>query len=174
MLKKLGVTIPKDAEDLKGKALLKRIMQTWLPASETLLSMIVNYLPSPVVAQKYRVENLYSGPQDDTAAKAIRSCDPKGPLMMYVSKMMPTSEKGRFYAFGRVFSGTVASGQSVRIQGPDYIPGKKNDLFLKKVQRTILLMGRYRATPGLSVRKRHRISWCRCLSPQSRHYYYSR
>jgi len=77
------------------------------------------------------------------AAKAIKSCDPKGPLMMYVSKMVPTSEKGRFYAFGRVFSRTVASGQEVRIQGPDYIPGKKNDLFIKKVQRTILMMGRY-------------------------------
>lgn len=33
-----------------------------------------------------------------------------GPLMMYVSKMVPTSDKGRFYAFGRVFSGTIATG----------------------------------------------------------------
>ena len=30
--------------------------------------------------------------------------------MMYVSKMVPTSDKGRFYAFGRVFSGTIATG----------------------------------------------------------------
>jgi elongation factor 2 len=35
----------------------------------------------------------------------IRDCDPNGPLMLYVSKMVPTSDKGRFYAFGRVFSG---------------------------------------------------------------------
>jgi len=27
--------------------------------------------------------------------------------MMYISKMVPTSDKGRFYAFGRVFSGKV-------------------------------------------------------------------
>merc|ERR1712126_78467 len=26
-------------------------------------------------------------------------------LMIYISKMVPTSDKGRFYAFGRVFSG---------------------------------------------------------------------
>jgi len=143
MLEKLEVTIPKDARELTGKPLLKRVMQTWLPAAEALLEMIVNHLPSPVIAQKYRVENLYAGPLDDDAAKAIRTCDPDGLLMMYVSKMVPTSEKGRFYAFGRVYSGTVATGQTVRIQGPDYIPGKKMDLYIKKIQRTVLMMGRY-------------------------------
>jgi len=143
MLTKLGVEIPKDAKELVGKPLLKRVMQTWLPAAEALLQMIVNYLPSPVVAQKYRVENLYGGPMDDAGAQAIRNCDPNGPVMMYVSKMVPTSEKGRFYAFGRVFAGVIATGQTVRIQGPDYTPGKKNDLYIKKIQRTVLMMGRY-------------------------------
>jgi len=143
MLKKLNVKIPKEAQELKGKPFLKAIMQSWLPAAEALLTMIVNHLPSPVIAQRYRVENLYSGPPDDTAAKAIRNCSADGPLMMYVSKMVPTSEKGRFYAFGRVFSGKIATGQTVRIQGPDYVPGKKNDLFVKKIQRTVLMMGRY-------------------------------
>merc|ERR1719443_863717 len=99
-------------------------------------------LPSPRVAQKYRVENLYEGPMDDEAAGAIRSCDPAGPLMMYVSKMVPTSDKGRFYAFGRVFAGTIATGQKVRIQGPYYKPGHKEDLNIKTIQRTILMMGR--------------------------------
>merc|ERR1711977_177500 len=79
---------------------------------------------------------------DDTAACAMRACDPAGPLMMYVSKMVPTSDKGRFYAFGRVFSGTIATGQRVRIQGPHYQPGSKEDLNIKNIQRTVLMMGR--------------------------------
>ena len=45
----------------------------------------------------------------------MTNCDPTGPLMMYVSKMVPTSDKGRFYAFGRVFSGKIATGQKVNI-----------------------------------------------------------
>eukprot|EP00823_Brevimastigomonas_motovehiculus_P009074 TRINITY_DN8754_c0_g1_i1.p1 TRINITY_DN8754_c0_g1~~TRINITY_DN8754_c0_g1_i1.p1 ORF type:complete len:858 (+),score=252.83 TRINITY_DN8754_c0_g1_i1:140-2713(+) len=143
MLEKLGMSIPKDAKDLTGKHLLKAIMQEWIPSADALLEMIVNHLPSPKKAQKYRVENLYAGPMDDDCAKAIRACDPKGPLMCYISKMVPTSEKGRFYAFGRVFSGVVATGQQVRIQGPDYVPGKKTDLYVKKIQRTVLMMGRY-------------------------------
>jgi elongation factor 2 len=79
---------------------------------------------------------------DDTAANAIRACDKEGPLMMYVSKMVPTADKGRFYAFGRVFSGTIATGQKVRIQGPYYKPGGKEDLNVKNIQRTVLMMGR--------------------------------
>jgi elongation factor 2 len=143
MLEKLEIILPTDAKELTGKPLLKRVMQTWLPAAEALLDMIVTHLPSPAKAQKYRVDNLYSGPLDDEAANAIRNCDPNGPLMLYISKMVPTSEKGRFYAYGRVYSGIVKTGGTVRIYGPDYVPGKKNDLFVKKIQRTVLMMGRY-------------------------------
>lgn len=57
--------------------------------------------------------------------------------------MVPTSDKGRFYAFGRVFAGTIATGQKVRILGPNYVPGKKTDLWVKNIQRTIIMMGRY-------------------------------
>merc|ERR1719284_2239277 len=105
--------------------------------------MICIHLPSPVTAQNYRMEMLYEGPNDDIAANAMRSCDPEGPLMMYISKMVPTSDKGRFYAFGRVFSGKIATGQKVRIMGPNYIPGKKTELWIKNIQRTIIMMGNY-------------------------------
>lgn len=55
--------------------------------------------------------------------------------MMYISKMVPTSDKGRFYAFGRVFSGCVSTGLKVRIMGPNFTPGKKEDLYIKPIQR---------------------------------------
>jgi len=142
MMTTLGIVLKGDDKALQGKPLMKRTMQIWINAADTLLSMIVTKLPSPRVAQKYRVENLYEGPMDDEAAKAIRSCDKEGALMMYVSKMVPTSDKGRFYAFGRVFSGTIATGQKVRIQGPHYKVGGKEDLNIKNIQRTVLMMGR--------------------------------
>merc|ERR1712113_978162 len=142
MMTTLGIVLKGDDKNLQGKLLMKRTMQIWINAADTLLSMIVTKLPSPRVAQKYRVENLYEGPMDDEAAKAIRSCDKEGALMMYVSKMVPTSDKGRFYAFGRVFSGTIATGQKVRIQGPHYKVGGREDLHVKSIQRTVLMMGR--------------------------------
>merc|ERR1711988_525215 len=142
MMTTLGITLKGDDKSLIGKPLMKRTMQIWINAADTLLSMIVSKLPSPRQAQKYRVENLYEGPMDDEAANAIRACDPSGGLMMYVSKMVPTSDKGRFHAFGRVYSGTIATGSKVRIQGPHYKPGSKEDLNVKNIQRTVLMMGR--------------------------------
>merc|ERR1712156_390219 len=139
----LQLKLTNEEQDLVSKPLLKVVMRRWIPAGDALLSMIVDHLPSPVVAQQYRCENLYTGPMDDATSQAIRSCDPNAGLSMYVSKMVPTSEKGRFIAFGRVFSGTIATGQQVRIYGPDYEPGKKRDLYVKKIQRTLLMMGRY-------------------------------
>merc|ERR1719460_848734 len=132
-----------DELELEGKPLMKCVMRNWLPAGDAMFQMIVIHLPSPVTAQKYRAELLYEGPADDTACVAMTNCDPTGPLMMYVSKMVPTSDKGRFYAFGRVFSGKIATGQKVRIMGPNFTPGKKEDLYEKSIQRTILMMGRY-------------------------------
>lgn len=143
LLTKLEIKLTSDEKDLEGKALLKVVMRKFLPAADALLEMMILHLPSPVTAQRYRMETLYEGPPDDEAAIAIRDCDPKGPLMCYISKMVPTSDKGRFYAFGRVFAGTIRSGLKVRIQGPHYTPGKKDDLFIKAVQRTILMMGRF-------------------------------
>lgn len=142
MFKKLGVKLHDNEEQLEGRELFSAVYRRWLPAAEALLEMIVLHLPSPAQAQKYRVETLYTGPLDDECAAAIRDCDPNGPLMLYVSKMVPTTERGRFYAFGRVFSGTVATGQRVRVMGANYIPGKKDDLHVTNIQRTVLMMGR--------------------------------
>jgi len=143
LLDTLKVKLSMDDREKDGKPLLKVVMRTWLPAGETLFYMITVHLPSPVTAQKYRAEMLYEGPHDDESFKAIQSCNADGPLMMYVSKMVPTSDKGRFYAFGRVFSGKVGTGQKVRIMGPNYVPGSKSDLYEKAIQRTILMMGRF-------------------------------
>jgi len=143
MLEKLEIKLLQDERDLEGKDLLKVVMHKFVPAADALLEMIVVNLPSPATAQRYRVETLYEGPMDDESATGIRECDPNGPLVLYVSKMVPAPDKGRFYAFGRVFSGTVKAGPKIRIQGPNYVPGKKKDLFVESIQRTVLMTGSY-------------------------------
>lgn len=142
MLKTLEIELSQEERQLTDKQLLKTVMSHWLPAADTLLEMMVLHLPSPRAAQKYRTSYLYEGPQEDAAAVGMRNCDPKAPLMIYISKMVPAADKGRFYAFGRVFSGTVTSGQKVRIMGANYKPGKKEDLYEKNITRTVLMMGR--------------------------------
>jgi len=143
VFKTLKISLSKAELKLGRKKLLMVALQKFMPVEDAVLSMIVDHLPSPVQAQKYKCEKLYSGPLDDATAQAIRKCDANAGLSMYVSKMVPTSEMGRFIAFGRVFSGTVATGQTVRVLGPDYVHGGKRDLYVKKVQRTLLMMGRF-------------------------------
>jgi elongation factor 2 len=64
--------------------------------------------------------------------------------------MVPTNDKGRFFAFGRVFAGTVSTGQKVRIQGANYVPGSKTDLHIKNIQRTVIMMaGKIEAVPDV-------------------------
>ena len=143
MIRELNIKLTKEEGELVRKDLVKTVMRKFLPAGDALLEMIVYHLPSPLTAQRYRVDNLYTGDMDDEAARAIRECDPDGPLMMYVSKMVPTPDFSRFYAFGRVFSGRIKAGQKVRILGPNYEKGSKTDLFVKQpVQRVVLMMGR--------------------------------
>ena len=142
MMTSLQIKLTTEERTLQQKKLVKTIMQKWLPADHALMEMMIQHLPSPAKAQKYRCETLYTGPMDDITAASIRACNPEGPLVMYVSKMVPTSDKGRFYAFGRVFSGTIVSGSKVRILGPNYEHGKKDDLYVKNVQRIVIMMGR--------------------------------
>ena len=141
MLTTLEIVLKADEKTLTGKHLMKAIFQKWINAADALLEMIIMKLPSPVKAQKYRAAYLYEGPNDDVSYNAIKNCDKEGPLMCFISKMVPTNDKGRFYAFGRVFSGVISTGQKVRIMGPNYVPGSKNDLNVKNIQRTVIMMG---------------------------------
>ena len=141
MLETLNITLKGDEKDKRAKDLFKCVYQKWINAAEALLEMIIMKLPSPKRAQQYRAAQLYEGPIDDPTGQSIKNCDKDGPLAIFISKMVPTNDKGRFFAFGRVFAGTVSTGQKVRIMGPNYVPGSKNDLHVKNIQRTVLMMG---------------------------------
>jgi len=142
LLESLGYKVTSEDKQFKGRDLMRRCFQKWIMAADALLEMIVLHLPSPKTAQVYRCPYLYEGPQDDACATAIRECNPDGPLIVYISKIVP-GDKGRFYSFGRVFSGTVSAGQKVRIMGPNYDRKTKTDLYIKNVAGTVLMMGRF-------------------------------
>lgn len=127
----------------KPDILFKMVMMQFAPLADTMLEMIIIHLPSPVKAQSYRVDHLYTGPKDDVYYNAIKNCDPNGPLVMYVSKLFPTNDLSRFFAFGRVFSGTVSS-RDVNIQRPEYVVGQSGSnsgLYTCKIQKTCVWMG---------------------------------
>lgn len=150
-LEQLGIDITDASEE--GEGLIKRVMANFLPLPDALMDAIATHLPSSVVAQKYRMEALYAGPIDDECALAISLCDKDGPLMLYVANLAPsTHEENRFYAFGRVFSGTLVAGQQVRILGPDDRPGQKGVIKVKDIERLLVAgHGRLEETDAVSA-----------------------
>ncbi|GAB5366795.1 hypothetical protein AAMO2058_001174300 [Amorphochlora amoebiformis] len=140
-------------EGLKSDKLFAYVIKQWMPAANALVEMIAVHLPSPVEAAEYRLPVVYSGPQDDECARAIKKCDPDGPLMLCISKMVPSAPEGsvgamRFWAFGRIFSGTLRPGDQVRILSSDYIPGRKHGSCVRPAPSVSILMGARKAAVG--------------------------
>ncbi len=75
-------------------------------------------------------------------AIAMRACDPKGPLMIYVTKLFPKPDCNSFEAFGRVFSGTVRTGDTVKVLGEGYVPEDPEDMQRRDVTRLALAEAR--------------------------------
>ena len=59
LIEKLQIKLTAEELDQEGKPLMKLFMKKWLPAGDALLQMITIHLPSPVTAQKYRMELLF-------------------------------------------------------------------------------------------------------------------
>ncbi len=87
---------------------MKVMMRKWLPAGEALLQMITIHLPSPITAQKYRMELLYEGPMDDEVAVGIKNCNPKvGGGVCMDGGMDGYCVSRRVWGKGQLFAGSV-------------------------------------------------------------------
>ena len=78
-----------------------------LPLDEPMLRMVVDHLPNPVEASKYRIPHLWGGDMDSELGQALAKSDPKGPLYGMITKLF-LDPKRNYQAtlIGRVFSGT--------------------------------------------------------------------
>ena len=82
------------------------------PVHEVLLDMSVDKLPSPLVAQQYRIPNIWNGDLESEAGAAMLACDPNGPLSLMITKIWMDTHAGEV-AVGRLYSGTITQGQTV-------------------------------------------------------------
>lgn len=89
-------------------------MNKWCPLSECVLSVVIAHLPSPIVAQMYRFDVVYRG-VDQEIIDAIKAGQENGKLFVHISKTLRTNDRGRRYAFARIFSGKLNKGERVRV-----------------------------------------------------------
>lgn len=84
------------------------------PLYEPILDMFCEHLPNPLEAQPYRQSQIWPGDPHTPVGKAMANVDPNGPLLMCVTTIEVDPHSG-VVAIGRVFSGTVARGKTVRL-----------------------------------------------------------
>ncbi|KAK2979839.1 hypothetical protein RJ640_015450 [Escallonia rubra] len=109
VIKSFNLTIPpRELQNRDPKAVLQAVMSRWLPLSDTILGMVVKYMPDPIAAQSFRISRLLpkreivdNGVNLDVLAeaelvrKSVEACDsrPDAPCVAFVSKMFAIPSK---------------------------------------------------------------------------------
>merc|ERR1712178_604281 len=78
--------ISRDVQQLR-----RAVLSLLLPAATALLDLASEHIPSPVASQSHRAPSFCEpSPNADNGKwhKAIRECDPDGPLVLFASKMV--------------------------------------------------------------------------------------
>ncbi|MBW6462536.1 MAG: elongation factor EF-2 [DPANN group archaeon] len=113
-MKKTGMTF-KDVIEMtngdKEKELAKKA-----PLHNIVLDMAIKHLPTPDVAQAYRIPKLWTGDLETVEGKAMLNCDASGPLAGVITNLTADKHAG-MVATARLFSGTLKDGETVRLVG---------------------------------------------------------
>ncbi len=126
---KTGVKFP-DIFDFVSTGRSKEIAQR-ARINDVVFDMVVKHLPSPKVAQKYRIPNIWRGEAGSVVGKAMTETDREGPTTFMVTDITMDPNAGEI-ATGRLFSGRIAKGMELQAAGTKY----KN-----RVQHVSLFMG---------------------------------
>ncbi|MFX1378329.1 MAG: GTP-binding protein [Promethearchaeota archaeon] len=105
----------------------------YFPIHKAILEMVVDHLPNPIEAQKYRIEKIWDGDINSEIGKAMVNCDPKGPLIVCLSKVQV--DKHGLISTGRIFSGNCTNKKEIFLL---------NENKYEKIQRIAIFMGQRR------------------------------
>lgn len=86
------------------------------PIHQVILDMVIDHLPSPGEAQKYRIPHIWRGDQDSNLGKNMINCRENGPLALMITKIILDPHAGEI-AIGRMYSGKIERGQEVYVAG---------------------------------------------------------
>jgi U5 small nuclear ribonucleoprotein component len=143
-LAELRVRLTKTQLALDPKPLLRLVFRQFLGSADGLASMLFRHVPSPVAGAAAKVDRLYQGDLDAPEADSMRACDAAGTLVVNVVKLIPSPDGARFFALGRVMSGTLVAGQAVRVLGESYTAEDAEDVASASVTGLSIGQARWR------------------------------
>ena len=113
-MQKTGVKFP-DIIEYVNSGRTKEIAQK-ARINDVIFDMVVRHLPSPHVAQRYRIPNIWKGEIGSTIGQAMMNTDTEGPTAFMVTDITMDPNAGEI-ATGRVFSGRLTKGMELQIVG---------------------------------------------------------
>ncbi|RHY95087.1 hypothetical protein DYB37_006224 [Aphanomyces astaci] len=144
-LRGLGLRVSREDLHLNPRPLLKLVLSQFVGRSaSSFVDLVSRFIPSPLETAEAKVTALYTENVDSKVGKAMLACDPAGPLMINIVKLYSSSDGTSFSAFGRVYSGSVSSGQRVKVLGESYSPDDDEDMVVRTVESVGISQGRYK------------------------------
>jgi len=115
-MKKKGITFS-DIYKIYDEKLSEEERKDWVWKNaslfEVMMDVVVNHLPNPLEAQKYRIERIWKGDKKSSLGKQLLKCDPEGEPAFVITKIVIDPRYGKEISAGRLFSGTLKVGQEV-------------------------------------------------------------
>ena len=142
-LVELGISLKPSQLKSNAKDLLRLVCEQFFGPASGFVDMVVQHVPSSVEGAKQKLEHYYTGPTDTKTAKAMLECDPDGPLVVHITKLINTPDAKGFNSFGRVMSGTARPGQKVRVLGENYSIDDEEDMANATIDQVWIAESRY-------------------------------
>lgn len=94
------------------------MLQKIIPLHDAVLDIVVQNVPNPVEAQRYRIGKIWKGNLDSEWGQAMLNCDEKGPAIMCITNVQADPNMGAI-ATGRLFSGSAKEEDKVYLVNAD-------------------------------------------------------
>ncbi len=129
------------------------------PLHQVVLDAVIDHLPNPGDAQKYRVPKIWHGDLESEEGKALVGCNKEGPMYFVIVKTIVDPQAGEI-STGRLFSGTMVKGMNAymnmgktetRIQQIFVMNGAKREIVDNVPCGNIVAVGGLKSAPGETI-----------------------
>jgi U5 small nuclear ribonucleoprotein component len=151
LLSKMKIYLTKKEFRLDVNPLLKIILSKRFGRLEGLMDAIVNYIPSAKQNNPNKLRLHYNGDYDSELCQKYSKCSTKEPLLINIVKLYHKPDCSSFDAFGRIFSGSLKPGQTVKILDETYNPIREDEnMTINEVTSLSIYQSRYKINTNLA------------------------
>lgn len=141
-LHRLQIHLRPSAFEMDVRPLLRLVLNQFFGAPAGLVDILAS-LPSAADATRQKVAQTLAAPPDAHLATEAAKGGRDGPLLVQVAKLFPTTDATEFRALGRVLSGTIARGDTIKVLGEGYSQDDEEDMALETVADVWIAESRY-------------------------------